>query len=57
MYTDVEEWVKTCEMRQSRSKLRFEEGLDPTRSVMMSDKFGVNIVHMPSEFRFFHLIE
>ena len=47
MYTDVEEWVKTCERCQLRSKLRYEEGLHPTWSVMMWDKIGVDIVYMP----------
>ena len=47
MYEDVDEWVKSCEECQRRSKMRFEEGLHPTWSNMMWDKIGVDIVYMP----------
>jgi RNase H-like domain found in reverse transcriptase/Integrase zinc binding domain len=47
MFEDVAEWVKTCEDCQRRSKLRYEEGLHPTWSVMVFDKVGVDIVYMP----------
>ena len=47
MYTDVEEWVKTCEYCQRRAKLRYEEALHPTWSVLVWNKIGVDIVVMP----------
>ena len=50
MYTDVEEWVKTCEECQRRSQLMYEEALHPTWSVMMWDKVGVDVVKMPKAF-------
>ena len=47
MYADVEEWLKTCEYCQRRSKLRYEEGLHPTWSMLVWDKIGVDVVVMP----------
>jgi RNase H-like domain found in reverse transcriptase/Integrase zinc binding domain/Reverse transcriptase (RNA-dependent DNA polymerase) len=47
MYSDVEEWVKTCVECQKRSQLRYEEELHPTWSVMVWDKVGMDIVLMP----------
>ena len=47
MYVDVEQWVKSCEECQRKSRLRYEEGLHPTWSVMVFDKLGVDVVYMP----------
>ena len=49
MYTDVEEWVKTCEECQRRSQLMYEEALHPTWSVMVWDKVGVDVVKKLSQ--------
>ena len=47
MFEDVDEWVKTCEECQRRSKIRFEERLHPMWSTMVWDKVGLHIVYMP----------
>src|SRR5271170_1752861 len=47
MFEDVDEWVKTCEKCQRRSKIRFEDGLHPTWSTIVWDKVGLDIVYMP----------
>ena len=47
MYSDVDEWVKSCEECQRRSKLRYEEPLHPTWSVSVWDKIGVDVVYLP----------
>ena len=42
--TDIKEWVNTCEYCQRRAKLRYEEALHPTWSVLVWIKIGVDVV-------------
>lgn len=47
MYSDVSEFVKTCEKCQLRKKKRYEEPLHPTWSTLVWEKVGVDVVYMP----------
>ena len=47
IFSDIDEWVKSCEECQKRAQIRYEEGLHPTWSVSVWDKVGVDIVYMP----------
>jgi len=47
MYDDVVNYVKTCEECQRRARVRYEEPLHPTWSIIVWEKVGIDIVHMP----------
>jgi transposase InsO family protein len=47
MYNDVVNYVKTCEECQRRSRVRQEEPLHPTWSMLVWEKVGIDIVYMP----------
>ena len=49
MYSDVVEWVKTCDECQNRAKLRYAEPLHPTWSITVWEKVGLDIIYMPWE--------
>jgi len=49
MYSDVIEWVKTCDECQRLAKFRFEEPLHPTWSITVWEKVGLDVVYMPWE--------
>jgi hypothetical protein len=48
MYSDVAKFVESCEECQRRKKMRYEEPLHPTWSIMVWEKIGVDSVYMPS---------
>src|SRR5204863_7893944 len=48
MYEDVRQFVKSCDECQRRARLRWEEPLHPTFTIVAFYKVGVDIVHMPS---------
>jgi hypothetical protein len=47
MYTDVVNYVKTCQPCQMRAYRRQEEALHPTWMSTIGDKWAVDVVHMP----------
>jgi len=47
MYNDVVKYVKSCEECQRRSRIRQEEPLHPTWSLMVWEKVGIDVVYMP----------
>jgi hypothetical protein len=47
MYSDVSDFVKTCEKCQLRKKKRYDEPLHPTWSTLVWEKVGVDVVYMP----------
>jgi Integrase zinc binding domain len=47
MYDDVVEYVKSCEECQKWVRIRYEEPLYPTWSIIVWEKLGVDIVTMP----------
>jgi RNase H-like domain found in reverse transcriptase/Integrase zinc binding domain/Reverse transcriptase (RNA-dependent DNA polymerase) len=49
MYSDVAEWVKTCDECQKRSKFRFAEPLHPTWTITVWEKMGLDVIYMPWE--------
>jgi len=49
MYSDVIEWVKTCDECQQLAKFRFEEPLHPTWSITVWEKVGLDVIYMPWE--------
>ena len=44
MYEDVINYVKTCEECQRRARIRYEEPLQPTWSITMWEKVGIDVV-------------
>jgi len=47
MYNDVVNYVKTCEECQRRSRIRQEEPLHPTWSIIVWGKVGIDIIYIP----------
>ena len=47
MWDDVDQYCKSCEVCQKRSRLRYEEPLHPTFSTYVWRKVGVDVVFMP----------
>jgi transposase InsO family protein len=47
MYDDVADYCRTCEECQRRSRVRQEEPLHPTWSMVVFQKVGVDVVYMP----------
>jgi hypothetical protein len=47
MYDDVVKYVQSCEECQRRARARYEEPLHPTWSIIVWEKVGIDIVHMP----------
>ena len=47
MWSDVEAWIKTCEICQKRSNSRYEEPLHPTWSMIVWEKIGLDVVYLP----------
>jgi transposase InsO family protein len=47
IYSDVSDFVKTCEKCQLRKKKRYDEPLHPTWSILVWEKVGVDVVYMP----------
>jgi hypothetical protein len=47
MWEDVDQYCKSCEVCQKRSRLRYEEPLHPTFSTYVWRKVGVDVVFMP----------
>ena len=47
MYDDVVKYVKSCEECQRRARVRYEEPLHPTWSIIVWAKVGIDVVHMP----------
>src|SRR5438552_10547659 len=47
MYEDVDKYVKSCEECKRRARIRYEEPLHPTWSIIVWEKVGVDVVFMP----------
>ena len=47
MYDDVVKYIKSCEECQRRARIRYEEPLHPTWSVIVWYKIDIDVVHMP----------
>ena len=41
-------YVRSCEKCQRRARIRYEEPLQPTRSITVWEKVGIDVVHMPN---------
>ena len=48
MYEDVIGYVKSCDECQRRARIRYEEPLHLMWSTIVSEKIGVDVVHMPN---------
>ena len=48
MYDDVAKFVQSCEECQRRKRIRYEEPLHPTWSIIVWEKVGIDVVFMPT---------
>ena len=56
MYSNINDWVKTCEECQRRAQIRYEEPLHLTWSTNIWEKIGVNVVYMPRTSEVFFIV-
>ena len=47
IYENCRKFIESCDECQRRTRLRYEEPLNPTWSATVWDKAGLDIVHMP----------
>lgn len=56
LYEDVANYVKSCEECQRRARVRYEEPLHPTWSILVWEKVGIDVVHMPPSEGFGYIV-
>jgi hypothetical protein len=56
MYGDVADYCKSCDYCQRRARLKFEEPLHPTWSLVVWAKVGIDVVYMPDSLEGFKFI-